>query len=357
MSKNIAILTGGGDCPGLNAVIRAVVRTAINEHGWQVIGFKDGYRGLVEDDWRSFSSADVANILDKGGTVLGTSNKHNPANYFWQGRYQDMREQAKANLQKHNIDALILIGGDGTMASGEDFRQMGVNIVGVPKTIDNDLMHTDFTFGFHTAVDTATYALDSLHATAESHHRIMVLEVMGRYAGWIALYAGMAGGADIILIPEIGYNIEQIKKAILKRREQGKSFSLVVAAEGAKEIGGEMIIKEMMDDSPDPIRLGGIGHYLAEKLEDATQIESRSMVLGHLQRGGRPNPYDRLLSSRYGAKAVQAVAEGNFGVMMALQGNDIVSIPLSQIAGKQKLVPLNHQLIKIGKNMGVCFGD
>ena len=357
MTKTIAVLTGGGDCPGLNAVLRAIVRTAIHHYGWRVIGFKKGYRGLVENDYIEFNSTSVSGILDRGGTILGTSNKHDPFNYADGDSYVDKSDQAMTNLAALGAETLILIGGDGTMISADDFRKKGLQVVGVPKTIDNDLLGTDFSFGFQTAVEVATNALDNLHSTAESHHRLMVLEVMGRYAGWIALYAGMAGGADVILMPEIPYSLEKISAAVLFRQKIGRHFSLIVAAEGAIAQDGQMTVNRILTDSPDPIRLGGIGARLADELEAKLNIESRTVMLGHLQRGGRPNPYDRLLSTRFGAAAVEAVADGDFGKMVALQGTEIVRVPLEQVAHKLKLVPQDHELIQVGRKMGVCFGD
>lgn len=355
--KTIALLTGGGDCPGLNAVIRAAVRTAVHKYGWRVLGIRDGYRGLVENDVVDLDSDSVSNILDKGGTILGTSNKHDPFRYKVDGEWRDISGQAVQNLCDHGVDVLMLIGGDGTMRSGEQFRQMGVHVVGIPKTIDNDLLGTDITFGFHTAVNTATEAIDKLHSTAESHHRLMVMEVMGRYAGWIALTAGMAGGADVILLPEIPYGYDCIVEALLARRAKGKQFSIIVAAEGARPQGGQLVVQKIREDSPDPLRLGGVGALLADELERRTGIESRSMVLGHLQRGGRPIPFDRLLSTRFGAAAVEAAADGAYGVMVALQGDKIVRMPLSQVSQGLKLVPPEHELIQIGRSIGVCFGN
>lgn len=357
MTKTVAVLTGGGDSPGLNAVLRAITRMAILKYGWRVIGFRDGYRGLVENDYVEFTSDMVSGILDRGGTILGTSNKHDPFHYPEGDTYVDKSDQAMAHLAQLQAEALILIGGEGTMCSADDFRRKGLKVVGVPKTIDNDVMGTDITFGHHTAIDTATEALDKLHSTAESHHRIMVLEVMGRYAGWIALQAGMAGGADVILLPEIPYNLEKIEEAVLFRKKIGRHFSLIVAAEGVTAQNGQMVVNRILTDSPDPIRLGGVGALLANQLEQRLAIEARAMVLGHLQRGGRPNPYDRLLSTRFGAAAVEAVAAGEFGVMVALQGTQIRNVPIETVAHKLKLVPQDHELIQIGRSMGVCFGD
>ncbi|MCX7749240.1 MAG: 6-phosphofructokinase [Clostridia bacterium] len=361
MTKKIGVLTGGGDCPGLNAVIRAVVKTAMIKYGYEVVGFRDGYRGLVLDDYLEFKPGDVSGILDKGGTILGTSNRDNPFKFKVEENgntvYKDMSDRVIENVKKHEIDCMVLIGGDGTLTSARDFSNKGLNVVGVPKTIDNDLSATDTTFGFMTAVETATDAIDKLHSTAESHHRVMILEVMGRYAGWIALEAGIAGGADVILIPEIPYDINKVAQKVIERKNQGKSFSIVVVAEGAKSLDGEMIVSKVVKDSPDPIRLGGIGNAVAERIEKLTGIETRVTVLGHLQRGGRPVPFDRILSTRYGVAAVEMVHEGKYGRMVSLQGNHITSVPLEAAVGKLKTVAPEGELVKIAKSIGLSFGD
>jgi ATP-dependent phosphofructokinase / diphosphate-dependent phosphofructokinase len=361
MVKRIGVLTGGGDCPGLNAVLRAVVKTAMGKYNYEVIGFQDGYRGLVMNDFVRFKSGDVSGILDKGGTIIGTSNRDNPFNFRVERdgkfEYKDMSERVVDNLSMHKIDCMVMIGGDGTLTSARDFSRMGVKVIGVPKTIDNDLSATDTTFGFMTAVDTATDALDKLHSTAESHHRVMILEVMGRYAGWIALESGIAGGADVIVIPEIPYDIHKIAKKISDRKIAGKNFSIIVAAEGAKPLDGEVVVSRVLADSPDPIRLGGIGNKIADDLEKLTNVESRVTVLGHLQRGGRPNPFDRVLSTRYGVAAVELINEGKFGMMVGLQGNEIVPVSLEDAVGKLKTVQPDGELIRIAKSVGVVFGD
>ena len=362
MGKKIGILTGGGDCPGLNAVIRAVTRCCVYDYGWEVIGFKDGYRGLVMNDYMPLTYDNVSGLLDKGGTILGTSNRDNPFHFRCQNadgsvEYRDMSSQVMENLQREGVDALITIGGDGTQTAAYDFSKMGLPVVGVPKTIDNDLYGTDMTFGFQTAVNTATEALDALHSTAESHHRLMILEVMGRYAGWIALTAGMAGGADVILIPELAYDPAHIVEAIMRRRKSGRHYSILVVSEGVKQTNGSLVVRNVIEDSPDKIRLGGVGMVLADQLEEITGIEARAMVLGHLQRGGRTIPFDRILATRFGAAAAAALKQGQSGVMMALQGRDIVSVPLSEVAGRQRLVPLDDPLIEIGRSIGVSFGD
>jgi ATP-dependent phosphofructokinase / diphosphate-dependent phosphofructokinase len=361
MVKKIGVITGGGDCPGLNAVLRAVVKTAIGKYGCEVIGFKDGYHGLVLNEWVQMDLSMASGILDRGGTILGSSNRDNPFNFRVEENgtvsYVDKSDQVMANIQSHGIEAMVLIGGDGTLTSARDFARKGLKIVGIPKTIDNDLSATDVTFGFMTAVETATEALDKLHTTAESHHRIMVLEVMGRYAGWIALESGIAGGADMIMIPEIPYDIQRIANKAIERQKAGKNFSIVVVAEGAKPKGGSMVVSQLVKDSPDPIRLGGIGQKIAQDLTAITGIDSRVTVLGHLQRGGRPTPYDRILSTRYGVAAVELIKEGKFGMMVSLQGDEITAVPVEEAVGKLKTVPLDSELIQIAQRIGVEFGD
>lgn len=360
MIKKIGVLTGGGDCPGLNAALRAVVKSAMRK-GYEVIGFKDGYRGLVLNDFVRFQSGDVSGILDRGGTILGTSNRDNPFHFKvdmdGQTEYQDMSRRVGENLHMHDISCMVLIGGDGTLTSARDFSRMGLNVVGVPKTIDNDLSGTDYTFGFMTAVNTATDAIDKLHSTAESHHRVMILEVMGRYAGWIALESGIAGGADVILIPEIPYDIGKVALNVIERKNAGKNFSIVVVAEGAKPAGGEVVVSKVIKDSPDPVRLGGIGNRIADDLEKLTGIENRVTVLGHLQRGGRPCAFDRILATRYGVAAVEMLERGEFGRMVSLQGGVITSIPLDDAVGKLRTVPPDGEMVEISKRLGVGFGD
>jgi len=359
--KKIGVLTGGGDCPGLNAVLRSVVKTAIGKYQYEVIGFKDGYKGLVLNNYVNLSLKDVSGILDRGGTILGTSNRDNPFQFKveenGQIEYKDMSDQVIRNLNALGIDCMLLIGGDGTLCSAKAFHEKGVKVIGIPKTIDNDLFATDTTFGFMTAVSTATEAIDRLHSTAEAHHRAMVLEVMGRYAGWIALESGLAGGADVILIPEIPYNMDKIVEKINERKNSGKNFSIVVVAEGAKAEGGDVTVDRVVKDSPDPIRLGGVGRSIADDIEKRTGLEARVTVLGHLQRGGSPIAYDRILSIKYGSKAVDLINEGNFGIMVALHGNALGTVPISRVVGKLKLVNPHGELVKIAKSVGVAFGD
>lgn len=361
MIKRIGVLTGGGDCPGLNAVLRAVVKTAMIKYGYEVIGFKDGYKGLVINKFMKFEPGSVSGILDKGGTILGSSNRHNPFNFRIEKdgtvEYKDMSDMVLENVNMHDIDCMVIIGGDGTLTCARDLARKGLKIVCVPKTIDNDLSGTDTTFGFMTAVETATEAIDKLHSTAESHHRVMILEVMGRYAGWIALESGIAGGADVILIPEIPYDINKVAQKIMYRKNAGKGFSIVVVAEGAKSVNGDVVVNKIVNDSPDPVRLGGIGNKLAQEIENLIGIETRVTVLGHLQRGGRPTPYDRILSTRYGVKAVELVNKGIFNQMVCLTGNEISSVSLEEAVGRIKTIDPNGELVGIAKSIGVGFGD
>lgn len=358
--KTIGILTGGGDCPGLNAVIRAVAKAAF-KHGIKVWGIKNGFGGLVENQMVELSFDNVSGILPRGGTILGTTNRDNPFHYYCgdmsgEPQYLDMSAQALRNLKQVGIEALVVIGGDGSLRIGSELGK-SIPVVAVPKTIDNDIPGTERTFGFDTAVSVATEALDRLHTTAESHHRVMVLEVMGRYAGWIALHAGLAGGADGILIPEIPFTMDSILDMISERKKRGKSFSLIVAAEGAMPVGGEMTVARIVENSPEKIRLGGVGEKLAREIETLTGIESRCTVLGHLQRGGTPTAFDRVLSTRYGVEALNCILDNDFNVMVALQQNEIVRVSIDSIAGKNKNVPVDGELVAVAKDIGISFGD
>lgn len=359
--KRIGVLTGGGDCPGLNAVIRAVVKTAINRYGLEVVGFLDGFGGLIQNMAKNLELKDVSGILPRGGTILGTTNRDNPFRYpvMQDGEriFADMSDHIIRNLAEMNVDALVVIGGDGSLSIARDFLHKGLPVVGVPKTIDNDLSATDVTFGFDTALVTATEALDKLHTTAESHHRVMVLEVMGRYAGWIALHSGIAGGADVILIPEIPFKFENICSKIVNRKAQGKKFSIVVVAEGAKAEGGEMVVQKVIEDSADPIRLGGIGNVIGAKIENCSEMETRVTVLGHLQRGGSPTPFDRLLGTRYGAHAVELLMEGRFGEMVCLHGTQIESVPIIDAVKELRRVSPDSDIVVAAKSVGIGFGD
>ena len=358
--KTIAVLTGGGDCPGLNAVIRAVYKTA-HSNGIEVYGVKNGFKGLVEDDLSLLGSENVSGILPRGGTMLGTTNRDNPFRYQCIDRgeivYKDMSQRILFNLKERDIEALIVIGGDGTLKIASEIAELGFPVVGVPKSIDNDLPKTERTFGFDTAVSIATEALDRLHTTAESHHRVMVLEVMGRYAGWIALHSGIAGGADCIIIPEIPFKWDSIIDKIKLRQQKGTMFSIIVVAEGAKPINGEISVARLVNNCPETIRLGGIGDKVAHELENLLGVECRSTVLGHLQRGGSPTAYDRILSTRYGEAAVNAIINKKFKTMVALQNNEIVPVNLIDVVGTPYLVPATHDLIKTGRSLGISFGD
>jgi 6-phosphofructokinase 1 len=358
--KSIAVMTGGGDCPGLNAVIRAVTKTAINKFGLEVWGIEDGYLGLIEDRMHVLQYNEVSNILTVGGTILGSSNTANPFKHNVKVgkkiQTKNVSSECIKNLKGHGIDALICIGGDGTMASAAGFAKKGINVIGVPKTIDNDLYGTDITFGFNTAVTTATEAIDKIHTTASSHHRVMIIEVMGRYAGWIALHAGVASGSDVILLPEIPYRLHKICDFVCGRSKRGKRFSIVVVAEGAKEKGGKMVVAKKVAHSPDPIRLGGIANLLAAQIKEQTRLDCRAVVLGHVQRGGTPTPFDRILATNFGNIAVDLLMKGVKGHLVVQKDGKLASVPLSRIAGKIKTVPKNHHLIKAALAVGTSFG-
>lgn len=360
-NKRIAILTGGGDCPGINAVIRAVAKKAIQEHGLEVIGIEDGYEGLIHNRHRRLHYDDVSGILTQGGTILGASKTSNPYKYaVFQGKkivFKDVSRKAIRTVKELGIDSLVCIGGDGTLGIAYRLLRDGVPVVGVPKTIDNDLRGTEVTFGFDTAVMIATEAIDRLHTTAQSHHRVMILEVMGHRAGWIALYAGIAGGGDIILIPEIPYRIEAVAAKVKERNRRGRRFSIVVVAEGAKPKGGDVVVKRIVAKSADPVRLGGIGFVLQEQIERATAVESRTVVLGHLQRGGSPTAADRILATQLGSKAVDLVLRAEMGRMVAVKGSDVLAVPLEVAAGGPRTVPLDHPLITAARSIGTSFGD
>ncbi|PPV14827.1 6-phosphofructokinase [Clostridium butyricum] len=360
--KKIALLTGGGDCPGLNAVIRAATRSAILNYGYEVIGYKFGYRGLYNNDFMKLDLSTVSGLLPRGGTILYSSNKDNLFDYqvFEDGKTlkKDVSDIAVENLKKENVDVLVVIGGDGTLTSARDFARKGINVIGVPKTIDNDLGSTDITFGFNTSIDIATEALDRLHTTAESHHRIMILEVMGRNAGFIALESGIAGSADVILIPEVPYDINKIVEKVEERKKQGKLFTIIVVAEGAKPKDGEVMVAKIVEDSPDPIRLGGIGNKLAEDLEKLVkEREVRCTVLGHIQRGGTTCTFDRILSTRYGVGAVELINEEKFGSMVCLKGNEITYDSLENVIGNNKKVDPEGELVTVAKKIGISFAD
>jgi ATP-dependent phosphofructokinase / diphosphate-dependent phosphofructokinase len=330
----IGVLTGGGDCPGLNAVIRAVVRKGISTYGHEFVGFRDGWRGPLEGNTRELGIAQVRGILPRGGTILGSS-RTNPF------KIDGGVEKIKSNLAELGIDALVAIGGEDTLGVAAKLTDLGVNVVGVPKTIDNDLGATDYTFGFDTAVNIAMEAIDRLHTTAESHHRTLVVEVMGRHAGWIALHAGLAGGANVILLPERQFDVEQVA-GYVEKRFQTQYSPIVVVSEGAQPLDGQMVLHNQELDAFGHVRLGGIGQWLAEQLEAKTGKEARTVVLGHIQRGGTPTAFDRVLATRFGLGAIDAVHEGDFGKMVALQSTDIVRVPLADATRELKTVPVER---------------
>jgi 6-phosphofructokinase 1 len=352
------VLTGGGDAPGLNAVIRAVVKAAVNS-GIEVLGLEDSFDGLLDPSRnRPLAPRDVTGILRLGGTILGTTNRGNPFEYPIGGKagHVDYSDKVVSTFEAMGLDALVVIGGDGTLLIAHQFYLKGIPVVGVPKTIDNDIWGTTSCFGFDTAVSFAADAIDRLHTTAEAHRRIMVVEVMGRYAGWIALHAGIAGGADVILMPEIPFSMERIVERLREREAFGARFSIVVVAEGAVPVGGKKtLVEEARHGHVE--RLGGIGAVVASELEVLTGKESRYVVLGHLQRGGAPTAFDRVLATRFGGKAVELVKRGAFGKMVANHPPDIVPIPLADVVGKTKTVPLDYDLLHTARAIGVSFGD
>lgn len=353
-TRKVAILTSGGDAPGLNGVIRAFVKSATLDHGWEVVGVEDGFEGMVGTvKLRPLTSSDVRGLLGRGGTILGSTNR---GNFGWTKQNDELvrndgvYETFARNVKAHNIDAVVVLGGDGSQSIAHDLYMFGVPVVGVPKTIDNDLVGTDQTFGFDTALHVATDALDRLHTTAESHDRVMVLEVMGRHAGWIALHAGLAGGTEAILIPEIAFDLDVVVQKIAERDAAGALFSIIVIAEGAMPQGGNATYQR------DGL-LGGIGVQIAAELGKRTGKDARAVVLGHLQRGGSPTPLDRILASRYGVGAVWAISQERFGQMVALQNDMLTTIPLLECANKIKPVPVDGQLVRTARSLGIVFGD
>ena len=337
----IGILTSGGDCPGINATIRGVCKTAINYYGMEVYGIHSGFQGLIDNDIEPLTEKSMSGLLNLGGTILGTSRekpfKKRPAS----STSEDKPALIAQNIRRMQLDCVVCIGGNGTQKSAAKMAAMGINVVSVPKTIDNDVWGTDLSFGFDTAVSIATDAIDRLHSTASAHKRVMVIEVMGHKAGWIALYSGMAGGGDVILLPELPYNIHNIGNTIINRLKKGKPYSIVVVGEGI---------------ATDPERKKRAGEYIAQEIEYETGFETRETVLGYIQRGGTPTSFDRNLATRMGGHATELVATGQFGRMVSLQGDTIASVPLEEVGGKLKLVPENHDLIVEGRKMGICFG-
>lgn len=359
--KKIGVLTGGGDCPGLNAVIRAVVKSATSKFNCEVIGIEDGFDGLVlPNKTRNLTNQNIRGILPLGGTVLGTSNRANPFKYRVtinnKTVVKDVSKEVIEKTQSLGLDALIIIGGDGSLNIAHELFKMGCPVVGVPKTIDNDILATDVTFGFNTAVQTASDALDRLHTTAESHHRVIVVEVMGRYVGWLALETGVGGGADAILIPEIPFDIAKICQKIMSRNKSGNKASIVVVSEGAKPIGGEVSVLSASEEGGSAERLGGIGNKVGEDIARHTGMEVRVIVLGHLQRGGSPCAFDRILSTQFGVGAVELIAKKRFGEMVCLKGQKIESVSLSEVAKGQKKVPTEEGLVKTAESISISFG-
>jgi 6-phosphofructokinase 1 len=376
MSKHIGILTAGGDSPGLNAAIRGVGKAALNEYDMQVIGFRDGFRGLVENRIVRMESNSLSGILTVGGTILGTS-RDKPHKMKIAGKSQDMTDVIVENYQANHLDALVCLGGGGTQKNALQLKQKGLNVVTLPKTIDNDVFGTDVTFGFDTALGIATDAIDRLHSTAHSHHRIIVVEIMGHRAGWLALGAGIAGGADVILLPEIPYSIDSVADAILQRMKNGKNFSIVAVAEGAMSLdeadqvrAAEQSLQQAIDiedkkarkQAKETIRVmeAGRGDHalkLAHQLEERTGLESRPTILGHLQRGGTPSAADRLLATRLGTACADMIQSGISGVMVAARGDGTEAMPLEDVAGRKKLVPMEHPWIESARRVGTNLGD
>jgi len=361
--QRIGVLTGGGDCPGLNAVIRVVTKAAINKLGIQVMGIEDGFLGLIRNRMRPLGTADVSNILTVGGTILGTSNRADPT-HFPVGEdadgkpvFKDVTNRVVEHIRERDIDGLVCIGGDGTMSGAGHLIEHGIPCVGVPKTIDNDLMHTDMTFGFATAVQTATECLDRIHSTASSHHRVMIVELMGRNAGWLTMHAGIASGADVILIPEIPYEIETVCETCVQRSKHGKRFTLIAVSEGAKPKGGQQVVNKIVHDSPDPIRLGGVSTVLAEEISARTHLETRATILGHVQRGGTPIAADRVLATEFGHKAIQMVAMHEWGHMVVMRRGATDMVEIAAVANKQRTIELDDPIIAVARAVGTCLGN
>ncbi|MGD9760874.1 MAG: 6-phosphofructokinase [Candidatus Izemoplasmatales bacterium] len=374
--KKIALLTGGGDCSGLNAVLRAVVKAGILKYNYEVIGFMGGYHGLLTDDFIKMDLKNVAGIFHQGGTILKMSNKDNLFNFKTvddKGKvvYKDVSDIAIQNLKKHNIDALVIIGGDGTLTSARDFARKGINVIGIPKTIDNDVPATEITFGYRTALDHIMLSLDALHTTAYSHDRVMILEVMGRNAGWLALEGGIAGSADVILIPEIPYDVNSVAKTVFERYNRGSKFTIICVSEGAKPVDGDVTIKKLDNDSPDSVKLGGVGEILAAQLEKiikpVTGQDIRVTTLGYIQRGGVTNTFDRVLGTKYGSYAVDMIARNEFGRMVVIRNDHMESVRLEEVVGAGKtgqtssggarIVNPHGDLVCAAKDIGITFGD
>jgi 6-phosphofructokinase 1 len=361
--RRIGVLTGGGDCPGLNAVIRAVTKTAIYQYGLRVFGIEDGFEGLVENRIGELSSVHVSDILTRGGTILGSSNRATPAHYYvgddtdGSPCFVNATDRCMANIEKNKLDALIVIGGDGTMSCTAPFLEAGITCIGIPKTIDNDIEGTDLSFGFQTAVSTATDALDRLHTTARSHRRVVVCEVMGRNAGWLALHSGVASGADVILIPEIPFDIGHICDYLAQRFKRVRGYAIIACAEGAAPIGGVQTIAAVDPTRPESVRLGGIGELVAKGIRQHAGYESRTSVLGYVQRGGPPVATDRILATQLGHHAVERLMNGARGRMIAIRDGAITDVDLMIAANKQRTVPMNDPLLRAARAVKTCFGD
>ncbi len=351
----VGILTGGGDCPGLNAVIRAVAKSLMVDCGAEIVGFEEGFLGLIERRSMPLSYRDVSGILAEGGTILGTHNKANPTS-FYGADGADVSDQVFEYYQELGLDGIVVLGGDGTMSICHEMSKKGMRFIGVPKTIDNDLMQTDRTFGFDTAVAIATDGIDRLQTTGQSHGRVMILETMGRYTGWLALYAGIAGGADVILIPEIPYDINEIAR-VCEARAKRQRFTIIAVAEGARAKEGSLTVREVVEGSPDPLRLGGVGNVLKQQLEGLINQEIRTTVLGHIQRGGSPSPFDRILATQFGCYAGALAAQGKWGRMVALQDNKLTSVKLEHVANQTRYVKPDSMAVTSAMAIGASFGD
>ena len=360
--KRIGILTGGGDCPGLNAAIRGIGKSALF-HDIEVMGIRDGYQGLIENRVQQLSIPELSGILTRGGTILGTNNKCSPEKYYTgvdesgKPQYVNAVDRCLATIEKHNIDVLFVIGGDGTFTCTKPLVEAGLRCIGVPKTIDNDIFGTELTIGFTTALRIGTMSLDRLHSTGDSHHRVMICELMGRNAGWLTLASGLASGSDVILIPEIPFDVEKVCKFVEHRRDDHSGFSIIACAEGARPINGEQVISQRIESSTDPIRLGGIGRQVAYEIEQRTGIETRTTTLGHIQRGGEPAATDRVVATTFATAAFELALQGKFNIMVGLRKGHMGYQDILEVAEKQRLVPSDNRFIRAARAMHTCFGD
>ena len=357
MKRRIGILTSGGDCPGLNAAIRGVARAAYEMFDAEIVGIMDGYRGLIEGEWQEMKRSQFSGILTLGGTILGTSRQPFRNMRVIGEDNVDKVKAMKDNYQKMKLDCLVTLGGNGTHKTANLLSQEGLNVIGLPKTIDNDIWGTDFTFGFHTAVDIATDVIDRIHTTAASHGRCMVIEIMGNKAGWLTLYSGLAGGADVVLLPEIPYDIKDVAKVVEARANSKKAFSILAVAEGSMDKKEAKMKRKERDALRQENGFHGIAERVAKELSELVGVEARAVVPGHIQRGGSPSAYDRVLATQFGVHAAQLIEKGEYGVSVALAGNTITHNPLNEIAGVPKLVPPDHQMVQVARDMGISFGD